>query len=94
MPKVSYTERFFWEPKKKKENGRERKRKKEKKKSNLELGLGLGLLENGLHLRRLHDVALDLELTAHEEPLGVGLAGDELAEVVVGKDEGDYHGTS
>ena len=94
MPKVSYTERFYGSQRKKERERKRAREKEKKKKSNLELGLGLGLLENGLHPRRLHDVALDLELTAHEEPLGVGLAGDELAKVVVGKDEGDYHGTS
>lgn len=55
----------------------------------LQLGLGLGLLEDGLHLGSLHDVALDLELAAHEETLGVGLAGDEGTEVLIRKVEGD-----
>jgi len=32
----------------------------------LQLGLGLRLLEDGLHLGRLHDVALNLELARHE----------------------------
>ena len=32
----------------------------------LELGLGLGLLEDGVELGGLHDVALDLELARHE----------------------------
>lgn len=57
--------------------------------SHLELGLGLGLLEDGLELGSLHDVALDLQLAAHEELLGVGLAGNELGEVVVAQDESD-----
>lgn len=49
----------------------------------LQLGLGLGLLQHGVELRSLHDVALDLELSSHEETLGVGLASDELAKVLV-----------
>lgn len=57
----------------------------------LQLGLGLGLLEDGLHLQGLHGVSSDLELAAHEESLGVGVAGDEGAEVLVGEDEGDCH---
>ena len=55
----------------------------------LELGLGLGLLEDGVQLGGLHDIALDLELAGHEETLGVGLAGDESAEVRVGEVQGD-----
>lgn len=55
----------------------------------LELGLGLGLLQDGLHLGGLHDVALDLELAGHEQALGVGLADDEVGEVGVGEREGD-----
>lgn len=56
----------------------------------LQLGLGLGLLEDGLHLGSLHDVALDLELAGHEEALGLGLAGDELAKVLVGERQSDW----
>lgn len=56
----------------------------------LQLGLGLGLLEDGLHLGSLHDVALDLELAGHEEALGLSLAGDELAKVFVGERQGDW----
>lgn len=56
----------------------------------LQLGLALGLLEDGLHLGRLHDVTLDLELAAHEQTLGVGLASHELLEVLVGEGESDY----
>lgn len=55
----------------------------------LELGLGLGLLEDGVELGSLHDIALDLELAGHEEALSVGLAGDELGKVGVGEGEGD-----
>lgn len=55
----------------------------------LQLGLALSLLEDRLHLGRLHDVALDLELAAHEQTLGVGLAGHEGGEVCVGEGEGD-----
>lgn len=36
------------------------------KNNSLELGLGLGLLEDGVELGGLHDVALDLELARHE----------------------------
>lgn len=55
----------------------------------LELGLAPGLGEDGLHLGGLHDVAFGLELAAHEEALGVGRAGDELAKVLLGEGEGD-----
>jgi hypothetical protein len=55
----------------------------------LQLGLGLGLLQHRVKLGRLHDVALDLELAAHEETLSIGLASDELAKVLLGEDEGD-----
>lgn len=58
---------------------------------NLQLGLGaLGLLQNRLHLSRLHDVALDLQLAAHEQTLGVGLSSNKLGEVGIGEVEGDY----
>lgn len=57
--------------------------------NSLQLGSGLGLLHDGVQLGGLHDVALDLELARHEQALGVGLASDELAEVLLGKDEGD-----
>lgn len=50
----------------------------------------MGLLEDRLHLGRLHDVTLDLELAAHEKTLGIGLAGDEGSEVCVGEVESDY----
>lgn len=55
----------------------------------LQLGLVLSLLQHGVELGRLHDVALDLELAAHEEALSVGLASDELAKVLLGEDECD-----
>jgi hypothetical protein len=55
-----------------------------------QLGLALGLLKNGLHLGCLHNVALDLELTAHEQALGVGLAGDKLSEIGIGERQGNY----
>lgn len=57
--------------------------------NDLQLGLGLSLLEDGLHLVGLHDIALDLELAGHEEALSVGLAGGELTKVLVGEGEGD-----
>merc|ERR1719183_2627523 len=54
----------------------------------LPLGLGLGGVEEHLELLREHDVALDLELAAHECLHGVQLASDELDEVVFGDSEG------
>lgn len=48
-----------------------------------QLGLGLSLLQDRVQLGRLHDVARNLQLARHEETLGVGLAGDELAEVLI-----------
>lgn len=61
---------------------------KERVSKYLQLGLALSLLEDRLHLGGLHDVALDLELTAHEQTLGVSLARDEGSEVCVGEGEG------
>ena len=49
----------------------------------LQLGLGLGLLQDGVQLGGLHDISLNLKLAAHEQALGVGLAGDELTKVVI-----------
>lgn len=63
---------------------------KRKRKSHSQLGPGLGLLQDGVQLGRLHDVALDLELAAHEQTLSVGLAADEGAEVLVGEGKDDY----
>ena len=57
--------------------------------AHLELGLGLGLLEDGVELGGLHHVALDLKLARHEQPLGVGLAGNEGAKVGVREGESD-----
>lgn len=57
--------------------------------ASLKLGLGLRLLEYGLHLGSLHDIALDLQLAAHEQLLCVRLAGNELGEVEVREDECD-----
>src|SRR6187551_461054 len=56
----------------------------------LQLGLGLRLLEDGLHLGGLHNVALDLELTRHEETLRVGLARDEALEVGIREGQGHF----
>ena len=56
----------------------------------LQLGLRLSLLQDRLHLCRLHDVPPDLQLSGHEESLSIGLARDEVGEVFVGEDEGDY----
>lgn len=64
--------------------------KKGRVSSSLQLGLALGLLEDGLHLGGLHNVALDLKLATHEQALGVGLAADQGAEVLVGEIERDY----
>lgn len=55
----------------------------------LQLGLVLSLLKHRVKLGRLHNVALNLELAAHEETLSVGLASDELAKVLLGEDECD-----
>lgn len=49
-----------------------------------------GHLHDAAELGGLHDVALDLELAAHEHVLGVGLAVDELLEVGVVELEGDF----
>ncbi|BAE57629.1 unnamed protein product [Aspergillus oryzae RIB40] len=69
---------------------KEKARKQEKiHKMDGNLGLALGLLQDGLHLGRLHNVTLDLELASHEESLGVGLAADQGSEVRVG--EGQSH---
>ena len=57
--------------------------------THLQLGLGLGLLEDGLHLGGLHNVALDLELTGHEETLGIGLARNEAHEIGIGEGQGN-----
>ena len=61
---------------------------------NLQLRLSLGLLEDRVKLGGLHHVALDLELSGHEESLGVALARDEVAEVLVGEGESDCIGVS
>lgn len=57
----------------------------------LQLGLRVGASrgEDWLELGGLHDVALDLQLAAHKESLCVGLAGNELAEVLLREGEGD-----
>lgn len=60
--------------------------------ADLQLGLwvGAGRCEDWLKLGSLHDITLDLQLTAHEESLCIGLAGNELAEVLLGEGKGDY----
>jgi hypothetical protein len=58
--------------------------------TSLQLGLGLGLLQDRVQLGGLHDVALDLELSAHEKALRVGLAGDQAREVVFAENKSDY----
>jgi len=60
----------------------------------LQLRLGLRLSKDRLHLRRLHHVALDLELALHEQVLRVRLARHELREVGVVEDECDCKVTS
>lgn len=59
--------------------------------SRLQLSLAgvLGLLHDGVELGGLHDVALDLELAGHEQALGVGLALDQVAKVLLGEGQGD-----
>lgn len=63
--------------------------RRQKSTPKLQLGLVLGLLKHRVKLGRLHDVALNLELAAHEETLSVGLASDKLAKVLLGEDECD-----
>lgn len=55
----------------------------------LELGLSTSSLEDGLERSGLHNVTLDLELTAHEQLLSIGLTVNEVLEVSVSDDEGD-----
>ena len=50
----------------------------------LQLRLSLGLLEDRFHLRSLHDIAFNLQLPRHEQPLCVRLATDKLPKVLVG----------
>lgn len=56
---------------------------------NLQLRLCLSLLEDRVELSSLHDIALDLELSAHEQSLRISLASDKAGEVFVGKSESD-----
>lgn len=56
----------------------------------LQLSLALGLLEDRLHLRRLHDIALDLQLARHEEALGIRFTANKGGEVGIGELEGDW----
>lgn len=58
-----------------------------------QLRLDLRLLENGLHLGGLHDIALDLQLPGHEESLCVGLAANKGCEVVVGENQRNWAAT-
>lgn len=51
----------------------------------LQLGLCLRLLQDRLHLGCLHHVALNLQLTAHEQSLRVRFAADQLSKVVIRK---------
>lgn len=37
----------------------------------------------------LHNIALDLQLPAHEQRLGLGLAGDQFAKVLLAQDQRD-----
>lgn len=55
----------------------------------LQLGPHPRLLQDGLHLGRLHHVALDLEGATHEQLLGVRLAAHQIAKVLVAQDESD-----
>ena len=63
--------------------------RRERVSKSLQLGLALGLLEDGFHLRSLHDVTLDLELATHEQTLSVGLASNEGSEIGIGEGESD-----
>jgi hypothetical protein len=49
----------------------------------LQLRFSLGLLKDRFHLRSLHDIALDLQLPRHEQPLCVRLTADKLSKVFV-----------
>ena len=53
--------------------------------SDLKLRLVLHLLEDRLHLSRLHNIALDLQLARYEELLRVLLSSHQLRKVVVRK---------
>lgn len=55
----------------------------------LQLRSRLCLLENRLHLSGLHNIALDLQLSAHKQFLGIRLSADQRAKVLVAKDKGD-----
>ena len=59
--------------------------------AHLKLSLVLSLLENRLHLRSLHHSSLDLELTAHEQLLCIGLARNELGKVLIREVECDCY---
>ena len=59
--------------------------------AHLKLGLVLSLLEDRLHLRSLHHSSLDLELTAHEQLLCIGLARNELRKVLIREVECDCY---
>ena len=41
------------------------------------------------HLRSLHHIAFDLQLSSHEQSLRLRLATGELAEIVVGEGKDD-----
>lgn len=56
---------------------------------NLKLSLTLRLLKHRLHLRSLHNIALNLKLSTHEQTLSVGLSRDEGGEVGIGELESD-----
>lgn len=56
---------------------------------NLQLRPCLRLLQNRLHLRRLHNIALDLQLPAHKQLLRICFALDELAKVLVAQNQRD-----
>lgn len=64
--------------------------KREQEETRSQLRLCLGLLQNGIELGGLHDIALDLKLAAHEQPLRVGLAGNEGREIRIGQDQGHF----
>lgn len=58
--------------------------------THLQLRLRLSLLQNWLHLRCLHHITPDLQLTCHEQSLGICLAANQGAEILVRQQQRDY----
>jgi hypothetical protein len=57
--------------------------------STLQLRLTLHPLKNRLQLRRLHNIALDLQLPAHKQLLRIRLALDQFMEIRIAQHERD-----